>query len=137
MTAARRAIPPDCRHCERFMDDPLVLEAQWVGISILSSTFGSTRGRAGICQVTDLFQDPAPACPHFVARAVDARQAGGRSSFPRFHELGRVLVSRLKRVQAAWCGSMARPTDGDRARAESCGGAVGAISGGVTVSRRS
>jgi len=35
------------------------------GILILSSTYGSTRGRAGVCGIDQTFHDPEPACPEF------------------------------------------------------------------------
>lgn len=58
-----------CRGCRHFMDDPAELERALTGILILSSTYGSTRGRAGICAVTGRFHDPIAACSEFAPRA--------------------------------------------------------------------
>lgn len=57
-----------CRTCRYFRDDPLDLEQMFPSILILSSTYGSTRGRAGICEVSKAFHDPEPACPDFLPR---------------------------------------------------------------------
>lgn len=58
-----------CCSCRYFEDDPHRLEAALTGILALSSTYGSTRGRAGICSVRGTFQDPEPACPEFQPRS--------------------------------------------------------------------
>jgi hypothetical protein len=50
------------------VNDPRALERSFVGIAALSSAFGSTRGRAGICVKESTFRDPGPACPVFEAR---------------------------------------------------------------------
>ncbi len=57
-----------CGGCRHFVDDPAELERALTGILILSSTYGSTRGRAGICGVTGRFHDPLVACDEFAAR---------------------------------------------------------------------
>jgi hypothetical protein len=57
-----------CAECAEFVDDAAELEALFVGLTALSSAYGSTRGRAGVCRVNDTFQDPSPACPAFVRR---------------------------------------------------------------------
>lgn len=57
-----------CRSCLHFVNDPRALERSFVGIAALSSAFGSTRGRAGICLKESTFRDPGPACPVFEAR---------------------------------------------------------------------
>ncbi len=64
--AARRA--PDCRDCRFFTNDPELLEKELTGILILSSTYGSTRGEAGLCSVRDTFQGPVTGCPDFQPR---------------------------------------------------------------------
>ena len=57
-----------CGGCRHFMDDPADLEKVFVGIGALSSAWGSTRGRAGICAKDDSFHDPIPACSEFETR---------------------------------------------------------------------
>lgn len=57
-----------CEQCRYFDDDPEALERSFPGILVLSSTYGSTRGRAGICTVRDTFQDPETACSEFECR---------------------------------------------------------------------
>ncbi len=57
-----------CAECAEFVDDPGELEALFVGLIALSSAYGSTRGRAGVCRVSDTLQDPSPACPAFLRR---------------------------------------------------------------------
>lgn len=59
-----------CQHCIHFDDDPASLEAQLPGIRALGSAYGSARGRAGICDVSDRLMDPVPAesCPDFEER---------------------------------------------------------------------
>ena len=54
-----------CAACRHFLDDPAELERVFVGIGALSSAYGSTRGRAGICRKDDSFHDPLPACSEF------------------------------------------------------------------------
>jgi len=54
-----------CKACRHFLDDPAELEKFFAGIGALSSAYGSTRGRAGICGKDDSFHDPAPACVDF------------------------------------------------------------------------
>lgn len=51
----------DCRSCRHFVDDPEAIEAQLPGLTILSSAYGSVRGRAGICQQLERFMEPVPA----------------------------------------------------------------------------
>jgi hypothetical protein len=50
------------------VDDPHELEKILDGINILSSTFGSTRGDAGICRAHDTFQLPVYVCDEFEPR---------------------------------------------------------------------
>lgn len=57
-----------CAECRFFNDDPEALERSFPGILVLSSSYGSTRGRAGICAVRDTFQDPETACSEFERR---------------------------------------------------------------------
>jgi hypothetical protein len=57
-----------CGTCRHFTDDPAELERIFVGIGALSSAWGSTRGRAGICAKDDSFHDPIPACSEFEAQ---------------------------------------------------------------------
>ena len=57
-----------CSECARFTDDPLALEALFVGMTALSSAFGSTRGDAGVCGIGDVFQNPVAACGEFLPR---------------------------------------------------------------------
>jgi hypothetical protein len=56
---------PTCGSCRHFVSDPQALERCFVGIGALSSAFGSTRGRAGICLMESTFGDPGPACASF------------------------------------------------------------------------
>jgi hypothetical protein len=53
-----------CSECVHFLDDPRSLERCFPGIRALSSAFGSSRGRAGLCRLDDVFLDPRPACAH-------------------------------------------------------------------------
>lgn len=64
----RQKRPFGCTECQYFDDDPRSLERQLPGIQALSSAFGSTRGRAGICSCTQRFHDPQPACDAFLPR---------------------------------------------------------------------
>jgi len=57
-----------CAECRYFQDDPAALERSFPGILVLSSSYGSTRGRAGICAVRNTFQDPEVACREFELR---------------------------------------------------------------------
>jgi hypothetical protein len=57
-----------CGSCAHFHDDPGELERLFRGIGALSSAYGSTRGRAGVCLVDGAFRDPAPACPDYRSR---------------------------------------------------------------------
>ena len=57
-----------CKTCRHFCDDPFELEKLFPSILILSSTYGSTRGPAGICAIDQTFHDPEPACADFVSR---------------------------------------------------------------------
>lgn len=57
-----------CKGCKHFSDDPHELEKMFPSILILSSTYGSTRARAGICAIDQTFHDPEPACPDFVSK---------------------------------------------------------------------
>jgi hypothetical protein len=50
------------------VNEPQALERSFIGISALSSAFGSTRGRAGICLKDSTFRDPEPVCPAFEPR---------------------------------------------------------------------
>ncbi len=60
-----------CETCSRFCDDPQELERAFAGISALSSAWGSTRGRAGVCAVDGTFRDPGAGCPEYRARDVE------------------------------------------------------------------
>lgn len=64
---------PTCAQCASFSDEPHELERIFAGMTALSSAYGSTRGRAGVCALTERFHDPQPACSEFVSR----RAAGG------------------------------------------------------------
>lgn len=65
---AHRHTTRTCSDCAKFTDDPVEIEALFVGMTALSSAYGSTRGDAGVCSVTNLFQNPIPACEEFLAR---------------------------------------------------------------------
>ncbi len=58
-----------CAQCRHFCDDPQELESLFEGILILSSAYGSTRGRAGVCAIHQRFHDPEAACEDFVDRS--------------------------------------------------------------------
>jgi hypothetical protein len=60
--------PRTCESCARFLDDPQELERLFRGINALSSAWGSTRGRAGVCAVSGRFRDPSPACRDYAPR---------------------------------------------------------------------
>ena len=51
-----------------FVDDPDEIERVFTGIGALSSAYGSTRGRAGICLVDFGFRDPRGGCRDFHLR---------------------------------------------------------------------
>jgi hypothetical protein len=55
------------------VNDPQALERSFIGISALSSAFGSTRGRAGICLKESTFRDPEPVCRAFEPLIPEAR----------------------------------------------------------------
>ncbi len=57
-----------CKKCRHFRDDPHDLEKMFPSILILSSTYGSTRGHAGVCRIHETFHNPEPACPNFLPR---------------------------------------------------------------------
>jgi len=59
---------PTCSKCRYFRNDPAELEKMFPGILILSSTYGSTRARAGVCDIHERFHDPEPACTEFAPR---------------------------------------------------------------------
>ena len=65
--------PLTCRECASFVDNPIALERALPGLTILSSAAGSTRGKAGICELRGTFQDPEPACDGFSPRGVTPR----------------------------------------------------------------
>jgi len=67
-SATRTEHAPSCARCRHFHDDPTELENMFPGILILSSTYGSTRGRAGVCSIDETFHDPHRACEDFVPR---------------------------------------------------------------------
>ncbi len=61
-----------CAQCRHFCDDPAELEKMFQGILILSSTYGSTRARAGVCAIDQTFHDPEPACDNFAPRLISS-----------------------------------------------------------------
>jgi hypothetical protein len=63
-----------CGACVHFSDDPRALEQTFVGMTILSSAWGDTRGDQGLCKLHDRFLQPVMRCPAFVGRAPE----GGR-----------------------------------------------------------
>ena len=67
---------PTCAQCASFSDEPSEIERAFAGMTALSSAYGSTRGRAGVCAVSERFQDPQPACGEFVPRAAAAAAEG-------------------------------------------------------------
>jgi hypothetical protein len=66
-----------CADCARFTDEPRLIEALFAGITALSSAYGSSRGRAGVCHFRDTFQDPEPVCRGFLARDVVTESSAG------------------------------------------------------------
>lgn len=64
---------PTCGSCLHFVNEPQALERNFIGISALSSAFGSTRGRAGICLKDSTFRDPEPVCRAFEPLIPEAR----------------------------------------------------------------
>ncbi len=76
---ARHDPKPSCAQCASFTDEPHELERIFAGMTALSSAYGSTRGRAGVCAVSERFHDPQPACGEFAPRAVaTAAESAGR-----------------------------------------------------------
>jgi hypothetical protein len=74
MNFRKAASEPTCAVCAYFLDDPLELERAFPGTIALSSAYGSTRGRSGICTLRNTFQDPIPACPDYLARSRQRRE---------------------------------------------------------------
>jgi len=60
-----------CDGCAHFIDDPRELERSLVGLTILSSAWGDTRGDQGLCGLLDLFLRPAMSCRHFIGRRAE------------------------------------------------------------------
>jgi hypothetical protein len=60
--------PGRCETCRHFVDRPHDLEAQLVGLTILSSAFGDTRGDQGLCEVHRQLLTPKLSCLHFSPR---------------------------------------------------------------------
>jgi len=64
MTTSERV----CRRCRYFVDDPHAVEQAFVGLTILSSAWGDTRGNQGLCIVHQQFLTPKLTCNHFTIR---------------------------------------------------------------------
>jgi len=65
-----------CRTCLYFGDDADMLERQLVGITILSSAWGDTRGDQGMCALHRQFAAPDLSCPSFTARNAESTAPG-------------------------------------------------------------
>jgi hypothetical protein len=57
-----------CGRCAHFVDEPRALERSLVGLAILSSAWGDSRGDQGLCELHDLFLQPVMTCSRFVSR---------------------------------------------------------------------
>lgn len=69
-----------CRDCRFFLDDPAELERELVGITILSSAYGDTRGDQGLCLVHQQLLTPGLTCERFEARGARAPVREGAPS---------------------------------------------------------
>jgi hypothetical protein len=56
----------NCAACRYFTGAPAALERAIPGLNILSSAYGSVRGKTGLCERHDTFTTAGtPACPQF------------------------------------------------------------------------
>ena len=65
------AYPADaavCANCREFVDDPIRLERELAGLTILSSAQGDTRGDQGLCSLHQQLVTPGLTCSAFVPR---------------------------------------------------------------------
>jgi hypothetical protein len=67
---------PNCASCVRFLSDPAAIERCFPGMRALSSAWGSTRGNAGICLITERFHDPIAACAEYEGQTGPATPGG-------------------------------------------------------------
>jgi len=54
-----------CANCREFVDDPVRIEAELPGITILSSAYGDTRGDQGLCSLHQQLVTPGLTCSAF------------------------------------------------------------------------
>ena len=71
MNAARGNAEAICANCADFLDDPKQLESELPGITILSSTYGDTRGDQGLCRRHQRLITPGLTCDAFRKRATE------------------------------------------------------------------
>jgi len=65
-----------CAQCASFSDELSEIERILAGLTALSSAYGSTRDRDGVCALTERFQDSQPACREFMPRRGAGAAAG-------------------------------------------------------------
>jgi hypothetical protein len=57
-----------CLHCSHFDDDPGHFEAEFPGITILSSGYGDSKGTTGLCRALGRLVQPGDSCDEFERR---------------------------------------------------------------------
>ena len=57
-----------CPRCAHFIDGWRELERALSGMAALSSALGSTRGDAGLCELSQRLMNPIATCPDFEPR---------------------------------------------------------------------
>lgn len=56
---------PQCFQCKHFRNSPEYLESVYIGLTALSSAYGSTRSEDGICVLNDLYLSANRCCDRF------------------------------------------------------------------------
>jgi len=72
----------NCAVCRHFDTDPVRLERRLPGLSALSSAYGTTRGRDGICIQHDRLAPPTALCTQFAVQLTDFTGIGRPGALP-------------------------------------------------------
>lgn len=64
---------PTCQNCAHFQNDPALIEAEYRGLTAMSSGFASVRDRDGLCNHHELYLSARDSCPHFEARIAESQ----------------------------------------------------------------
>jgi len=64
-----------CQKCAYFQNDPVLIEAAYPGLTIMSSGFASVRDQDGLCDYNQLYLSARDTCPNFTARASEQHPA--------------------------------------------------------------